>query len=98
MSMEQLTILQFVVVFCIYTGLTVVLPAILLYPKVSCCRAATRFFVYFTAGNFYFMNLVYVLELCHISCWLTLVEVPVLRAGILYVKTRNVALWGHLHA
>ena len=92
MSMEQLTIIQFVVVFCIYTGLTVVLPAFLLYPKVSHCRAATRFFVYFTAGNFYLMNLVYVLELAHISCWPTLVLGTVLPACILYVKLHKIPL------
>lgn len=98
MSMEQLTIIQFVVVFCIYTGLTVLLPAMLLYPKISYCRAATRFFVYFTVGNFYLMNLVYVLELCHISCWLTLVLGTVLPAGILYVKTHDLSLRARLHA
>lgn len=96
MSMVQLTIVQFLLAFFIYTGLTLALPAIILYPKVAHCRVVTRFFVYFTVGNFYLMNLVYVLELLHISCWLTLVAGTVIPAGVLLVKIREIPVRTHL--
>ena len=98
MSMVQLTIVQFLLAFFLYTGLTVALPAIILYPKVSHCRVVTRFFVYFTAGNFYLMNLVYMLELMHISCWLTLVAGTVIPAGMLLVKTREIPVQANLRS
>ncbi len=90
MSMVQLTILQCLLAFFLYTGLTVALPALILYPKVAHCRAVTRFFVYFTAGNFYIMNLVYLLELLHISYWWTLVPATVIPAVWLYIRTHRV--------
>ena len=92
MSMEQLTIIQWLLAFLIYTGLTVALPALVFYPKVAHCRVVTRFFVYFTVGNFYIMNLVYVLELLRISCWPTLVLGTVIPAVILYIKVRKIPL------
>ena len=98
MSMEQLTIVQCVLAFFIYTGLTVVLPALVLHPKVAHCRAVTRFFVYFSVGNFYIMNLVYVLELMKISCWPTLVAGTLLPAGVAYVKVRKIPLLVRLKA
>ena len=96
MSMVQLTIIQCLFAFFAYTGLTVALPAVVLYPKVAHCRAVTRFFVYFSAGNFYLMNLVYLLELLHISYWWTLVIGTVLPAFIMYVRFRNIALLARL--
>lgn len=95
MSMVQLTILQYLAAFFIYTGLTVVLPAMVIYPKVAHCRAVTRFFVYFTLGNFYLMNLVYVLELLHISCWFTLVLGTVAPVIVTYIKIRSIPARRH---
>lgn len=92
MSMEQLTIVQWLLAFFVYTGLTVALPAIVLYPKVSHCRAVTRFFVYFSVGNFYIMNLVYALELLRISCWPTLVLGTVLPAAVAFIRLRKIPL------
>lgn len=90
--MVQLTILQCLLAFFLYTGLTVALPALILYPKVAHCRAVTRFFVYFSAGNFYIMNLVYLLELLHISYWWTLVPATVIPAVLLYIRTHQVSV------
>ena len=92
MSMTGLTMLQFVTVFLIYSGLTVALPALVLYPLVKNCRAVTRFFCYFTIGNFYLMNLVYLLQLLHISYWITLVAGTVIPALMLYVRIRGISL------
>ena len=92
MSMVQLTMIQCLLTFFIYTGLTVALPAFVFYPKVAHCRAVTRFFVYFSIGNFFFMNLVYVLELMHISCWLTLVLGTVIPTAAVYVKVHKIPL------
>lgn len=98
MSMVQLTIVQCVLTFMIYTGLTVALPALVLYPKVAHCRAVTRFFVYFSVGNFYIMNLVYALELMRISCWPTLVAGTLLPAGVVYVRVHKIPLRARLKA
>lgn len=92
MSMEQLTVIQWLLAFFVYAGLTVALPALVFYPNVAHCRAVTRFFAYFSIGNFYIMNLVYALELMHISCWLTLVLGTVLPAAAVYVKVRKIPL------
>lgn len=90
MSMVQLTVVQWLLAFLIYSGLTVALPAIVIYPRVAHCRAVTRFFFYFSIGNFYLMNLVYLLELLHISNRLTLLLGTALPAAIVAVRLRQI--------
>lgn len=96
MSMVQLTVIQWLLAFLIYSGLTVALPALVIYPRVAHCRAVTRFFFYFSIGNFYLMNLVYLLELLHISNRLTLLLGTVLPAVCFAVKLRGIPLREHL--
>ncbi len=92
MSMEALTVLQCLAVFLIYTGLTLALPAIVIYPKVRHCRAVTRFFFYFSIGNFYLMNLVYFLQILHISYWPTLVAGVVIPSAAAYGKFHDMSI------
>ena len=72
MSMQTLTILQFIGVLAAYLGMTVLLPAFVFYRKVSEERFCVRFLIYLVIGNVYIMNLVLVLQLLHISYWITL--------------------------
>ena len=72
MSMQTLTILQFIGVLAAYLGMTVFLPAFVFYRKVSEERFCVRFLIYLVIGNVYLMNLVLVLQLLHISNRFTL--------------------------
>ncbi len=72
MSMQTLTILQFIGILTAYLGMTVLLPAFVFYRKVSEERFCVRFMIYFVIGNVYLMNLVMILQLLHISHWVTL--------------------------
>ncbi len=68
----MLTILQTIGVAAAYLAVTLVLPWALLRGKLKPFRLPARFMAYFMIGNFYCMNLVYLLQLLHISSRLTL--------------------------
>lgn len=72
MSIQTLTVLQFIGILAAYLGMTVLLPAFVFYRKVSDERFCVRFMIYLVIGNVYLMNLVMLLQLLHISHWLTL--------------------------
>lgn len=72
MSMSALNVMQLVELFFGYIGFTVGLPALVFYRKVKAFPASERFLIYFTIGNFYCINLVQLLELLHISYFITL--------------------------
>lgn len=67
MSMKVLTVLQSVQIFAAYSVMTLLLPAILFYPRLRKRSFAARFLIYQVFGNFYIINLVLLLELLHIS-------------------------------
>ena len=73
MSMEILNVIQLIQLYAGYIGFTVILPAIVFYPKIKRFKASIRFLIAFTIGNFYVINLVQILELLHISNRFTLV-------------------------
>lgn len=72
MSMQTLTILQFIGILTAYLGMTVLLPAFVFYRRVSEERFCVRFMIYLVIGNVYLMNLVLILQLLHISYRVTL--------------------------
>ena len=86
MSMKMLTILQFISVFGAYTFLTVLLPAIVFHHKFREERAIVRLFLYLTIGNFFYINLVYLLQILHISNRFTLITGTVL--GVFFAISR----------
>ena len=67
MSMSTLTILQIIQMFAAYTIMTVLLPAAIFHKKLAGIKLTVRFMIYITIGNFYIMNLVFLLQLLHIS-------------------------------
>lgn len=85
MSMDVLTILQFVQILLAYLCMTFLLPAILLYRKIRNENFPVRFMTYQIVGNFFMMNLVFVLELLHISNRFTLTFFTVVLFGAGYV-------------
>lgn len=85
MSMRTLTILQFLSTFAVYYTLTVLLPALVFHKKMKGERLCVRYLAYLAMGNFYLMNLVFVLQLLHISNRYTLIlftVVPTVWAAI----------------
>ena len=69
----MLTILQTIGVAAAYLTATLLLPWALLRRRLTGFRLPARFMACFMIGNFYCMNLVYLLQLLHISGRLTLV-------------------------
>lgn len=81
MSMNMLTLLQLTGIFCAYLFVTLGLPAFVLERRLKAGHRLTeRFLIYFMLGNFYIMNLVFVLQLLKISNFFTLVLGTVLPA------------------
>ena len=86
MSMKMLTILQFISVFAAYTFLTVLLPAMVFHSRFRKERAVVRLFLYLAIGNFFYVNLVYLLQILHISNRFTLIVGTVL--GVFLAASR----------
>ncbi|MCD7954343.1 MAG: amino acid ABC transporter permease [Lachnospiraceae bacterium] len=82
MSMDVLTILQLVSVLFWYLILTTGIPALVFHRKAAGLGLSVRFFFYFLIGNFSLMNLVFALQLLHISNRVTLVTGTCLIYGI----------------
>lgn len=51
-----------------------------------------RFMAYFTIGNFYMINIVFLLELLHISNRFTLIIFTVIPALVVFSKSRNISI------
>jgi hypothetical protein len=64
--------MQTIEAFLVYTLLMVVVPAILFHRRMAGKPLGERLMAYITIGNFYCMNLVFILELLHISNYWTL--------------------------
>lgn len=90
MSMKILTILQFIEVLGLYSLMTVIFPAMIFYRKFHSERLYVRFFFYLTIGNFYLMNLVFLLQLLHISNRFTLILGTVIPAAYAFVKVNDI--------
>ena len=73
MSMTMLTILQIAQALSAYTLVTLILPGIMLHKHLAEYKMSERLIGYFLAGNFYCINLVFLLEFLHISCRVTLI-------------------------
>lgn len=73
MSMRVLSVVQFVEMFVAYSVVTLLIPCILLNEKLKDFSFSERITGYFLAGNFYCINLVFLLEFLHISCRITLI-------------------------
>lgn len=80
MSMSLLTLLQFFETLAAYLFVTLALPCAFLNKHLSQYRFAHRVLLYFIIGNFYAANLVFLLQLLHISnfftLWIGLLAVP----------------------
>lgn len=92
MPMKLVTIIQLGTVFGVYSLMVLVLPAVLFGNKLRGYRLMGRFFIYITIGNFYMMNLVFLLQLLHISNRFTLIAGTLLPAAVVLVRLRALSM------
>ena len=99
MPMNLLTLVQILQIFAAYLFVSVCVPAFVLGRSLKSYRILERFMVYFMAGNFYIINLVYLLQLLKLSYPITLALgtfIPAVLARIALNRTpvrRNVRSW-----
>ena len=92
MSMATLIILRFVGIFAAYTGLTVLLPAIMFRRILAGRRLSEQFLICYTFGNFYIINIVFVVQLLHISGFWTLVLFTAVPGILIWSRVNRVSL------
>ena len=92
MSMRLYTIFQFTGILGVYMIMTVLLPAFVLHDRIRERRFAQKFYICLLSGNFYIMNLVFLLQLLHISNRFTLIIGTFVPAIILWQRLNNIGL------
>ena len=92
MSMTTLVILRFTGIFTAYTGITVLLPEIMFRRILKGRRLSEQFLMSYTFGNFYIINIVFALQLLHISNFFTLTAVTVLMSILIGLKVNRIPL------
>ena len=92
MSMTTLVILQFIKIFLVYTGVTVVLPKVMFRSILKGRRLSEQLLMSYTFGNFYIINIVFALQLLHISNLFTLVFVTTALSFFICVKVNQIPL------
>ena len=92
MSMTTLVILQFVGIFAAYTGLTVLLPAVMFRRVLRGRRLSEQFLMCYTFGNFYIINIVFAVQLLHISGFWTLVLFTAVPGILIWSRVNRVSL------
>lgn len=92
MSMTTLITLRFVSIFAAYTGLTVLLPAIMFRRILAGRRLSEQFLMCYTFGNFYIINIVFAVQLLHISGFWTLVLFTAVPGILILSRVNRVSL------
>ena len=89
MSMKLLTFFQILEIFGAYSVITLLIPHLVVGKAMSFRNRYERFLMYTLLGNFYVMNLVFLLELLHISCPATLIIFTLLPCGYIKIKLEH---------
>ena len=92
MSMTILVILRFAGIFAAYTGLTVLLPAIMFRRILAGRGLSEQFLMCYTFGNFYIINIVFAVQLLHISGFWTLVLFTAVPGILIWSRVNRVSL------
>ena len=90
MSMTVNTALEIAEIFAAYSVITLLLPHIVIGKSVQFKNKYERFLLYTICGNFYVMNLVYLLELLHISHKITLIAGTVIPLAFIKIKLEKI--------
>ena len=81
--MDVSNIFQSLIIMALYALLVLFIPAIVMKKRLSNQRMYERFIIYVVSGNFYIINVVFILQLIHISNFFTLLVLYL--TPILYV-------------
>ena len=92
MSMTTLVMLRFAGIFTAYTGLTVLIPAIMFRRILAGRRLSEQFLMCYTFGNFYIINIVFAVQLLHISGFWTLVLFTAVPGILIWSRVNRVSL------
>ena len=92
MSMTTLITLRFVSIFAAYTGLTVLLPAIMFRRILAGRGLSEQFLMCYTFGNFYIINIVFAVQLLHISGFWALVLFTAVPGILIWSRVNRVSL------
>lgn len=92
MSMSVLSALQCLCAFMAYLVMSVLVPSAVFGSRFKKLDITKKFMLYFTIGNFFMMNLVFVLALLHITCRFTLIMSTVVFVVLGYTKNRNISV------
>ncbi|MFQ6842562.1 MAG: hypothetical protein ACLRTT_04480 [Lachnospiraceae bacterium] len=84
-------ILQFIKIFAAYTGITVFLPAVMFRRILKGRRLSEKFLMCYTFGNFYIINIVFTLQLMHISNVFTLCLVTALLSVLIGCRVNRIS-------
>ena len=90
--MTTLITLRFVSIFAAYTGLTVLLPAIMFRRILAGRGLSEQFLMCYTFGNFYIINIVFAVQLLHISGFWTLVLFTAVPGILIWSRVNRVSL------
>ena len=96
MSMKLYMILKFIEIFCAYIGMTTILPFFVLRTRLKKQRMTEKILMSFLVGNFYLMNLVFVLQLLHISNRWTLIFGTGIPAFAVWVRLNHIPVRGKI--
>lgn len=92
MLMSTLVILRFIGIFAAYTGITVFLPEIMFRRILKGRRLSEQFLMCYTFGNFYIINIVFAVQLLHISNFFTLTVLTLLLSILIGVQVNRISL------
>ena len=90
MTMEQFSVVQLIWLIAAYFTISILLPHYTFGKVIRFKNRYERFLVYTTIGNFYVVNLVLMLEICHLSYPVTLIGVTVVLATVVKIKLENI--------
>lgn len=90
--MTTLVILRFLGIFAVYTGVTLALPALMFRRILRGRSLAEQFLMCYTFGNFYIINIVFLLQLLHISNFFTLAGLTAVLSIIIGGRVNRIPL------
>lgn len=92
MSMTSMMILQFTGMLLAYSGITLLLPALMFRRILQGRKVAEQFLMCYTFGNFYIINIVFLLQLLHISNAITLIVTTLVLSIVIWSRVEKVSL------
>lgn len=96
MSMTALKIMEFLEIFTAYSAITLLLPAWIFQKILKGRSLSEQFLMCYTFGNFFIINIVFALQLLHISNIVTLLLLTILLSVFIKSRVEKLSLRGKL--